>query len=165
MDRAGLGDTFLDVRPRPATDEDGGFEGDPAAWFLVGVEADTYQGLDQIHGGWGQDALQADEAEEGDEDGDRLMAWGGVHNLHYVCAATYGAWVSIRSPEPGLIEYLEDKAEGHGAVEVTEEGSSGFHELAMVYRSDLDENTEPPHPETPGHFTCGAAEPEGQQAE
>jgi hypothetical protein len=103
--------------------------------------------------------LQADRGEEGPTEGDRLMAWGGVHNLHYVCAATYGAWISIRNIEPGLLEYLEDKAEGHGAVDTATRGTSGFRELALVYNRDMRHNVNPPHPETPGHFTCGAADP------
>jgi hypothetical protein len=155
---SGYGDTYLDVRPRPATDS--GFEGDPAAWFLVGVEVDTYQGLDQIYGGWGQDVLQADEGDVGPTDGDRLMAWGGVHNLHYVCAETYGAWITIRNIEPGLLDYLIDKAEGHGALDPGTQGTSGFRELALVYNRDMQHNVNPPHPETPGHFTCGSADPD-----
>jgi Ca2+-binding RTX toxin-like protein len=153
----GYGDDHLDVRPRPATAS--GWPGDPAAWFLFGVEADVYQGLDQIYGGWDADVMQADEGGNGPVDGDRLMDWGGVYNLSYVCAPTYGAWITIRSPAPGLIDYLLDKAEGHGAVDVRTEGSSGFNEIAMVYTRDIRNNVNPPQAETPGHFTCGSADP------
>jgi Ca2+-binding RTX toxin-like protein len=153
----GYGDDHLDVRPRPATAS--GWPGDPAAWFLFGIEADIYQGLDQIYGGWDADVMQADEGGNGPVDGDRLMDWGGVYNLSYVCAPTYGAWITIRSPAPGLIDYLLDKAEGHGAVDVRTEGSSGFNEVAMVYTRDIRNNVNPPQGETPGHFTCGSADP------
>jgi Ca2+-binding RTX toxin-like protein len=153
---SGHGDTYLDVRPRPETP---GFAGDPPAWFFVGIEADTYQGIDQIYGGWGSDVLQADEGDNGPVQGDRLMAWAGVHNLYYVCPGTYGSWISIRNIEPGLLDYLIAKAEGHGALTPGTSGTSGFRELALVYNRDMRHNASPPHPETPGHFTCGVADP------
>ena len=146
----GHGDTDLDVRPRPTID--------PPERFLVAVEGDTYDGIDHIYGGWGRDVMQADEGDNGPVQGDRLIDWGGVYNLWYNCPATYGAWIDIRSPYPGMMEFLIDQAEGDGAYQPGTFGTSGFRELALVYQQDIQHNTSPPHPETPGHFTCGVAD-------
>jgi Ca2+-binding RTX toxin-like protein len=156
----------LDIRPRlskPASGSGGPNQppehpGDPAERFLVAVEGDGYDGIDHLYGGWHRDVMQANEGDNGPVAGDRAIDWGGVYNLWYNCPATYGAWIDIRSPYPGLEQYLIDQAAGDGALDPGTPGSSGFDELALVYQQDIKDNTNPPHPETPGHFTCGAAD-------
>jgi Ca2+-binding RTX toxin-like protein len=156
----------LDIRPRlskPASEPGNPNQppehpGDPAERFLVAVEGDGYDGIDHLYGGWHRDVMQANEGDNGPVNGDRAIDWGGVYNLWYNCPATYGAWIDIRSPYPGLEQYLIDQAAGDGALDPGTPGSSGFDELALVYQKDIQQNTNPPHPETPGHFTCGAAD-------
>lgn len=36
--------------------------------------------------------------------------------------------------------------------------SSGFRETAIVFNADIKSNTNPVHPDTPGHFTCSDAD-------
>lgn len=153
----------LDVRPRLAKPASGSNQppehpGDPAERFLIAVEGDGYDGIDHLYGGWHRDVLQANVGDNGPVNGDRAIDWGGVYNLWYNCPATYGAWIDIRSPYPGLEQYLIDQAAGDGALAPGVPGTSGFNELALVYQADIQDNTSPPHPETPGHFTCGAAD-------
>ena len=69
-----------------------------------------------------------------------------------------GAWIDIRSPYLGLQEYLIDQAAGDGALDPGTAGTSGFNELALMHQEDIQDNTSPRHPGTPGHFTCGAAD-------
>jgi hypothetical protein len=154
----GHGNDYLDVRPRPATAVTGQ---DPPSWFtwtrLPNGAHESYQDSDVIYGGFGQDALQANLADNGPNFGDRLFDWVGAYNLFYICASTYGDWVATRALEPGMPEYFEDLAEGDGLLTPATTGSSGFLELGMVYHKDVKDNANPPHPETPGHFYCGAS--------
>ncbi len=154
----GHGDTHLDVRPRPASDDTRGRRvaraHDPPEWFFVAVDGDTYDGIDHIYGGWDSDAMQADVADTGPVQGDRLMDWAGTYNIYYLCPATYGAWVALREIQPGLLEYLINQAHGDGAFQPGTEGTSGFRELALVYHEDVAHNSNPPHTDTPGHFVC-----------
>lgn len=158
----GHGDDFIDVQPRSGI---ANFPDDPEQWFVFAPVVDTdldgvpdrfpgFEDFDQHYGGWNQDAFQADKGDNGPIRGDRLLDWAGAHNVYYLCPSTYGAYVSIRAQEPGLVEYLEDMAEADGLVEVRTPGSSGYDELAMVYKKDINSNANPAHPDTPGHFSC-----------
>ncbi|HEY3485941.1 MAG TPA: hypothetical protein VGK49_11185, partial [Ilumatobacteraceae bacterium] len=151
----GHGNDSLDVRPRPATNA---FGQDPPSWFtwtnVNGVQ-ESYQDSDLIYGGWGADVMQANLAGNGPQDGDRLFDWVGVYNLYYICASTYGDWVATRALAPGVLEFFERLALGDGLDNPAQNNSSGYLELGLVYTKDVKSNSNPPHPETPGHFYCG----------
>ena len=142
---------WLDVKPRAARD--------PAAWLVVaplvdrdGARAPT-NGVDLEYGGWGQDALQADDSPKG-QPGDRLLDWVGSYNVYYVCTGAYGAETIIRSHTASVVDLLRAVAASDGAVDVTLAGSSGFTELGLVLSGDYNSNNSPIHPDSPGHFTC-----------
>ncbi len=146
---------------------------DPPEWFTCGAP-DNFQDIDYIYGGWGQDAIQADVADEGPVAGDRLIDWVGAYNVYYLCPGVYGEYVTTRDHSPAVVEFLKQLAAGDGAYEVPVDGSSGNDELAMVYANEAGQNSHPIHPDTPGHFICevvasSVAQPEnmgsGQQPE
>ncbi|TEU16732.1 MAG: PKD domain-containing protein, partial [Anaerolineales bacterium] len=139
----GRGDDHLDVRPRPAATT----PPDRPEWFTYG-EPDNYQGLDIIYGGWGRDAMQAN------EDADRLIDWTGGYNVFYVCTGAYGEGTITRIGSPGLRNFLQNLAQADGALSTATEDTSGFRELAYVFPKDRRHNSHPPHPDHPGHFTC-----------
>jgi hypothetical protein len=141
----GHGADYLDVRPR---------DDDPQSWQAF-AETDHYQDIDYIYGGWDQDAMQANVADEGPVPGDRLIDWVGAYNIYYLCPGLYGEFVVTRALSPGLIRFLQRLAEGDGAVETVSRNTSGFDEVAMVFPSDAGDNSHPVHPDNPGHFTCG----------
>ncbi len=142
----GNGDDMIDVRP------DGVYPATWSAWAEADVE--SYHGIDVSYGGWDQDAVQANVAANGPIAGDRILDWAGVYNISYLCPATYGAYVTIRGQAPSLIQWLLELAESSGAVTPGTVGSSGGNEVAMVYKKDVKNNTNPIYPGTPGHFTC-----------
>lgn len=143
---AGNGDDMIDVRP------DGTYPATWAAWAEADVE--SYHGIDVSYGGWDQDAAQANVAANGPIAGDRVLDWAGVYNVTYLCPATYGAYVTVRGQPPQLIQWVIDLAAASGAVDPGDPGSSGYNEVAMVYKTDVKNNTNPIYPGTPGHFTC-----------
>jgi Ca2+-binding RTX toxin-like protein len=155
----GYGADFLDVRPRTTTSTPGLAKDDPPTWFqLAGKGVADFQGVDYIYGGWDQDAMQANEGDNGPAIGDRLIDWAGVYNVYYVCPGTYGDWISTRLLAPGMIDFLQSLSEGDGAKDVKTSTSSGFRETAIVFNPDIKSNTNPVHPDTPGHFTCNNAD-------
>ena len=91
----GHGDDHLDVRPREETDN--GRNGanfrviprDPPSWFTWAFP-ENFQDVDFIYGGWDRDALQADQAANGPDPGDRLADWAGGFNVFYLCPSGYG---------------------------------------------------------------------------
>jgi CARDB len=82
------------------------------------------------------------------------MDWMGAYNVYYRCDSSNGAYVTIRSPAPGLQVYLEDQSRGDGLLAPQTRNSSGWRELGMVRRGDYNANNNPVHPDNPGHFTC-----------
>lgn len=146
----GHGDDHLDVRPRTASTVTAP---DTPEWFTYG-EPDHFQGLDIIYGGWGQDAMQANEAEAGPPLADRLIDWAGGYNVFYVCPGAYGEGTITRIASPDLREFLRDLAEADGALDPRTNGTSGFRELGYVFPQDMRDNAKPPHPDHPGHFVC-----------
>jgi Ca2+-binding RTX toxin-like protein len=152
----GYGADFLDVRPRTTASAPGLAKDDPPSWFqLAGPGIADFEGRDYIYGGWDQDAMQANFGDNGPQPGDRLLDWSGAYNVYYVCPSTYGDYISTRAIAPGLITFLQDLSQGDGAFNTATTGTSGFRETAMVFPSDVKFNTNPVHPDTPGHFTCG----------
>ena len=118
----------IDVLPR-TTEETGAAVEDPITWFFFAADdPDTDRqprnpgprGLRRlprlriIYGGWGQDAMQANEGDNGPVEGDRLVDWVGVYNAYYLCPATYGEYVSTRQMSPSLLTYLQRQAEADG---------------------------------------------------
>jgi Ca2+-binding RTX toxin-like protein len=151
----GYGADFLDVRPRTTATAPGLAQNDPPTWFqLAGPGIPDFEGRDYIYGGWDQDAMQADQAGNGPTVGDRLLDWSGAYNVYYVCASTYGDWIATRAIAPGVIGFLQNLSQGDGAFDTATAGSSGFRETAIVFTNEVKNNTNPVHPDTPGHFTC-----------
>lgn len=144
----GYGADYLDVRPR---------DDDPQTWQAF-AESDHYQDIDYVYGGWDQDAMQANVADEGPVPGDRLIDWVGAYNVYYLCPGLYGEFVVTRALSPGLIRFLQRLAEGDGAVDTVARNRSGYDEVAMVFARDAGDNSHPVHSDNPGHFTCGEAD-------
>jgi Ca2+-binding RTX toxin-like protein len=167
----GYGGDWVDVLPR-TTEEAGTAIDDPITWFFFAPDDpdtvddpnttsregyDGYRGFDIIYGGWDQDAMQANMGGNGPVPGDRLLDWAGTYNAYYLCPATYGDFISTRQMSPSLLTYLQQQAEADGATDVTvgtRSTGSGFDELALVYKKDITLNSNPSHPDTPGHFIC-----------
>ncbi len=146
----GRGDDMLDVRPDPTNTVN--FPRQWSAWAEADVE--SYHGVDFVYGGYDQDAMQGNVADNGPINGDRLFDWVGAYNIYYLCPATYGAYVSIRDQSPAILAYFEQQAATDGALTPATNGTSGFNELALVYKPDVKNNSHPIYPGTPGHFFC-----------
>ncbi len=153
----GYQDDYLDVNPRSGLD---GFTEDPPSWFTYGTTSKHQDPLDMdyIYGGWHQDAMQANVGENGPHPGDRLMDWTGSYNVYYVCPGTYGDWITTRAMDPNLAAFLQEMAQGDGAVDTKNSASSGYREAAIVFSKEANPNANPPHIDTPGHFVCAPAE-------
>jgi Ca2+-binding RTX toxin-like protein len=154
----GAGNDFLDVLPRASrTDKKGNkittIAADPREWFPWATVSD-YSGIDYMYGGLGQDAMQADVYPTGPAAGDRMIDWIGVYNIYYLCGPQYGEFVITRSHSPSVIDFLAQLAAGDGALNPGTASSSGYSEISIVYQPDFQTNSHPPHPDTPGHFTC-----------
>ncbi len=160
----GYGNDHLDVRPRgdvivAALQGPVAAAADPYEWFLF-AESDHYQDIDYIYGGWDQDAMQADVVDTGPVPGDRLIDWVGAYNVYYVCHAAYGEFVITRDPSPSMRGFLQQLGAADGAVDTSSRGTSGFKEVAMVFPREARHNSQPIHPDTPGHFVCGIDAPQ-----
>jgi hypothetical protein len=142
----GRGDDMLDVHP------DAQFPATWTAWAETDIE--SFHDIDIVYGGYDQDAMQANIANNGPVNGDRMLDWAGVYNITYLCPATYGAYVTIRDQSPGMIAYVLEQAATDGARTPEIKTSSGGNEVAMVYKPDVRFNNHPPYPGTPGHFFC-----------
>ena len=155
----GHGDDNLDVRPREETDN--GRNGanfriiprDPPAWFTWAYP-ENFQDVDFIYGGWDRDALQADQAANGPDPGDRLADWAGGFNVEYLCPAGYGDHTITRMGSPHSLEFLRALTQASGAYLSSNDGTSGFRDLGYVFPNERGQNSHPPHPDHPGHFTC-----------
>lgn len=150
------GADILDYRPRPDID--------PAAWFeITGTRISDpmsahqhHQGIDWIYGGKDRDVMQADVADNGPNQGDRLIDWTGAYNLYSHCNAAYGGFNDVRQISPSMQSFLERLAFALGAgktlADVQTKGTSGYNELALVYKADIKSNSGSAYPSTPGHF-------------
>lgn len=146
---------ILDYRPRPGID--------PAIWFEATSTGNAdisdnqhHQGIDWIYGGWDRDVLEADNASNGPNDGDRLMDWPGATQLFVHCNAAYGGFNDVRQHSPAMQSFLLDLAYALGAgpskADVSTAGASGFVELGLVYTKDIKNNSGKAFSGTPGHF-------------
>ena len=143
---------------------------DPCSWFEMTGRADDvvaspatlennqhHQGVDWVYGGWDRDVMQGDLANNGPNNGDRLIDWDGVYNLWSHCTAAYGGFADVRIPAPAVQSFLLDWSAGNGAgraaADVATPGTSAFDELALVYNGDLKAHgAGKAYPTTPGHF-------------
>ncbi len=97
-----------------------GHPDDSLVWQTVAPAVDqdndrsTTNGVDILYGGWGADALQADDSPRR-QPGDRLIDWVGSFNVYYVCDGGYGAPTVIRAHSPAMVEFLELMAINDGA--------------------------------------------------
>jgi Ca2+-binding RTX toxin-like protein len=141
---------------------------DPCSWFEMTNldDADVannqhHQGIDWQYGGWDRDVLQGDVADNGPNDGDRLLDWNGTFNLYTHCNSAYGGYNDVRQHSPDWQAFLQKWVYSLGAGQLATDsatgsvgvGTSAFDELALVYPG-----TDGPHgsgsafPSTPGHF-------------
>jgi Ca2+-binding RTX toxin-like protein len=153
----GYGIDYLDVLPRLArADKKDKFPADPSTWFEA-AKVDNYTGLDIMYGGWDRDWMQADVSAPGRVNGDRMIDWAGAFNAFYRCDAAYGDWVITRQHSPSLVAFLQNLAQGFGALNTITPATSGFRETAIVFPQEIKFNSNPPNPDNPAHFTCGPA--------
>jgi hypothetical protein len=146
----GRGDDYLDVRPRSNSPD---FPDDPPLWHTFG-RFDFYQGLDLIYGGWDRDTLQANVAAPGPRNTDRLIDWVGGYNIFYVCPGAYGEGTITRVGSPNFRTWMQQVIDADGAFNSATANTSGFREFAYVFPQEHEANSNPPHPDHPGHFTC-----------
>ncbi len=175
-----LGSDILDWRPRgsyPANCAAGAWPRDvivgkkstdsvdPCRWFemtdltpaFAPSAGQHHQGVDWQYGGWDRDVLQADQADNGPNEGDRLLDWNGAYNLFTHCNAAYGGFNDVRQHSPAWQQFLQRWMYGQGAgqaeSDATVAGTSAFRELALVYPgADNDHGAGKAYPGTPGHF-------------
>jgi hypothetical protein len=174
-----LGSDVLDFNPRgsypggcaagPWPTSLGSGSIDPCAWFEMTDKTDAdesnnqhHHGTDWIYGGWDRDVLQADQAANGPNPGDRLMDWNGTYNLFTHCNAAYGGFNDIRQHSPAMRDFLQKLGWASGAGQtpgdVTTQGTSAFREIAISYSEDLrDHAAGQAYPTTPGHFDAPVA--------
>ena len=157
------GADILDFRPRPGVD--------PASWFEATDSRATdpmsahqhHQGIDWIYGGWDRDVMQANVADNGPNQGDKLMDWTGAYNLYLHCPSAYGGYNDVRLFSPSLQTFLQQLAFSLGAgkslADVQSKGTSGYNELALVFNADVRANSGSAFPGTPGHFDAFSCEP------
>ena len=132
----------------------------PGTPQLFGNPDVDYVGVDLIFGGWGQDAMQADQSANGPDAGDRLIDSAGAYNAYFVCDGGYGDFTAMRRLDPAKIAFLENVAIAAGAYLAATDGMSGWWELANIYHQDVRHNTNPVHPENPGNFVCNSPTPD-----
>ena len=137
---------------------------DPCAWFEMTDTDDGdvatnqhHQGIDWQYGGWDRDIMQGDVADNGPNEGDRLLDWNGAYNLYTHCNAAYGGYNDVRQHSPGMEEFLKTWTFTLGAGQVDSDVSdpttSAYDELAFVYHTDSrDHGAGKAFPSTPGHF-------------
>ena len=143
---------------------------DPCSWFLMtDIDDDNpnlpstlannqhHQGVDWQYGGWDRDILQGDVADNGPNEGDRLLDWNGTYNLYTHCNPAYGGFNDVRQHSPSWQDFLQKLVYGLGAGQSESDamtgGTSAFVELALVYPGvDNAHGSGPAFPSTPGHF-------------
>ena len=133
---------------------------DSCTWIDIAGEQ-NHQGVDWIYGGWDRDVLQADQAANGPNDGDRLIDWNGAYNLYSHCNAAYGGFNDVRQHSPAMQDFLQRWAYGLGAGQsagdVTTPGTSAYEELKLTYVGDGREHgSGSAFPGTPGHYDQNA---------
>jgi hypothetical protein len=105
--------------------------------------------------------MQADVGDNGPGMGDRLMDWVGAYNLFTHSHASYGGDNDVRQHSPDMVDFFQRLAFGTGAgtslADVQNAASSAYREVAIVYQSDIKDNSGSAYPTTPGHFEQFAA--------
>jgi hypothetical protein len=117
----------------------------------------THHGVDWMYGGWDRDVMQADQAAEGPNTGDRLLDWNGTYNLYSHCNPSYGGFNDVREHSPAEQDLIQKWSYGSGIgqklSDVTSSGTSAYDELALVYTGDINAHgAGKAFPTTPGHF-------------
>jgi hypothetical protein len=128
--------------------------------ILPGVPTTSYQhhqGVDWQYGGWDRDILQGDQADNGPNEGDRLLDWNGAYNLYTHCNSAYGGYNDVRQHSPAWQDFLQRwvwaQGAGQNQSDAATAGTSAFVELALVYPgSDGAHGSGSAYPSTPGHF-------------
>jgi Ca2+-binding RTX toxin-like protein len=141
---------------------------DPCSWFEMTnlddasvLDNQHHQGIDWQYGGWDRDVLQGDVADNGPNDGDRLLDWNGTYNLYTHCNSAYGGYNDVRQHSPDWQAFLQKWVFSLGAGQLATDsangtagvGTSAFDELALVYPGgDNAHGSGSAFPSTPGHF-------------
>jgi Ca2+-binding RTX toxin-like protein len=137
---------------------------DPCSWFdmtnLDNADASDnqhHQGVDWQYGGWDRDVLQGDVADNGPNEGDRLLDWTGSYNLYTHCNSAYGGYNDVRTHSPAWQDFLQRWVWAQGAGQIQSDavtaGTSAFDELALAYPgTDNAHASGSAYPSTPGHF-------------
>lgn len=137
---------------------------DPCSWFEMTDITDAsdannqhHQGVDWQYGGWDRDILQGDVADNGPNEGDRLLDWNGTYNLYTHCNSAYGGFNDVRQHSPTWQDFLQRwvwaQGAGQSQSDATTAGTSAFVELALVYPgADNAHGSGSAYPSTPGHF-------------
>jgi Ca2+-binding RTX toxin-like protein len=137
---------------------------DPCSWFEMTDINDAddannqhHQGVDWQYGGWDRDILQGDQADNGPNEGDRLLDWNGAYNLYTHCNSAYGGFNDVRQHSPTWQDFLQRwvwaQGAGQNQSDATTAGTSAFVELALVYPGvDNAHGSGSAYPSTPGHF-------------
>ena len=132
-----------------------------AAWLATTADNQHHGGVDWQYGGWDRDVLQGDVADNGPNEGDRLLDWNGAYNLYTHCNSAYGGYNDVRQHSPSWQDFLQKWAYSEGAGQQLSDtttgtpapGTSAYDELALVYPgSDNDHGSGSAYPSTPGHF-------------
>jgi Ca2+-binding RTX toxin-like protein len=160
--------TGCTTQPWPVDLNSGGKKGtstiDPCSWFEMTDLNDAlddnnqhHQGVDWQYGGWDRDILQGDQADNGPNEGDRLLDWNGAYNLYTHCNAAYGGFNDVRQHSPSWQAFLQRWVWAQGAGQAQSDavtaGTSAFVELALVYPGrDNAHGSGSAYPSTPGHF-------------
>ncbi len=125
-------------------------------WVALPGTREHYQDSDVIYGGYDADALQANLADTGPNEGDRLLDWSGATTSTTCARPVYGDWVITRSIAPGILQYLNDLAAGDGLPQVTTAGFVRVRRARPRLHEGRQEQHQPAPPGDPGHFYCGA---------
>jgi Ca2+-binding RTX toxin-like protein len=137
---------------------------DPCSWFEMTNLNDKddsnnqhHQGVDWEYGGWDRDVLQADVADNGPNEGDRMLDWNGSFNLYTQCPSSNGGYNAVRQHSPTWQDFLQRWVWAQGAGQVQSDavtaGTSAFDELALVNPgTDNAHGSGSAYPSTPGHF-------------
>ena len=101
--------------------------------------------------------LQADQADNGPNEGDRMLDWNGSFNLYTQCPSSNGGYNAVRQHSPTWQDFLQRWVWAQGAGQIQSDavtaGTSAFVELALVYPvADNAHGSGSAYPSTPGHF-------------
>ena len=117
---------------------------------------ENFEGIDYLYGGWDQDTMQANEGDNGPKPGDRLLDWAGVlQRLLPLPVHVRRLGLDPRRSHRAWSRSCRRCRRASARRRRPPRGSSGFRETAIVFPNEHGKNTNPVHPDTPAHFTCG----------